>query len=72
MVDREGTIRHLVEDIRRRLVVHAAVRGHEVDLPSLLVYISITKDIDRLHVSLGTCGIWPLPVSIYRSTKVHG
>lgn len=45
---RDETIRHLIEDIRRRLTIHAAVTGHQVDLPSLLVYMSITKDIDQM------------------------
>jgi phosphate uptake regulator len=34
--------------IRRELVVHAGVRGSEADIPLLLTYMSISKDIERI------------------------
>ncbi len=34
--------------IRRELVVHVSVRGSAVDIPSVLVYMSIIKDIERI------------------------
>lgn len=45
---RQDAIRSLVEGIRRKLIVHTAVRGREVDFPLLLVWMSITKDVDRI------------------------
>lgn len=37
----------LEREIRRALVVHASVQAH-VDTPSLLIYMSIVKDVERL------------------------
>jgi len=37
----------LEREIRRALVVHASVHAH-VDTPSLLIYMSIVKDVERL------------------------
>ncbi len=36
------------QEIRRELVVHASVQGGMSDLPPLLVYMSIVKDIERI------------------------
>jgi phosphate uptake regulator len=45
---KDRSINRVERSIRRQLVVHAGVRGSEVDLPMLLVYMSIAKDIERV------------------------
>lgn len=57
-LDRQLVNRRMVEGIRRRLIVHAAVRGHEVDFPLLLVWMSTTKDVDRIGQLAGD--LWQL------------
>jgi len=37
-----------VQEVRRELVVHASARGDMNDMPTLLVYMSIVKDIERI------------------------
>ena len=46
--NKDRSINRVERSIRRQLVVHAGVRGSEVDLPMLLVYMSIAKDIERV------------------------
>jgi phosphate uptake regulator len=36
------------QEVRRKLVVHASVYGSLADIPPLLVYMSIVKDIERI------------------------
>ncbi len=45
---KDRRINRVERSIRRQLVIHAGVRGSEVDLPVLLVYMSIAKDIERV------------------------
>jgi phosphoenolpyruvate synthase/pyruvate phosphate dikinase len=45
---RQQQIYETIEEIRSRLIVHAAVRGAEVDLPLLLSLMSVTKDADAI------------------------
>lgn len=48
--------------IRRELVVHASVHGSGADLPLVLVYMSIIKDIER--VGDYAKNIWDIAVSL--------
>lgn len=51
-LSRREAIRRMVEGICRKLIVHAAVRGRESDFPLFLVWMSTTKDVDRIgHVA---------------------
>ena len=45
---RDRSVNRLEREIRRELVVHAGVRGAAADIPAILVYMSITKDIERV------------------------
>ncbi len=36
------------EEVRQRLAVHSAVHGSEVDLPAVLAYMSVVKDVERV------------------------
>ena len=44
----DRTVNKVERRIRRELVVHAGVRGAEADVPLLLTYMSIAKDIERV------------------------
>ncbi len=44
----DRAVNRLEREIRRELVVHAGVRGASADIPAILVYMSIVKDIERL------------------------
>lgn len=41
-------VNELVQEVRRALVVHASARGDLGDMPALLLYMSIVKDIERI------------------------
>ena len=41
-------VNELVQEVRRQLVVHASARGDLNDMPALLLYMSIVKDIERI------------------------
>jgi Na+/phosphate symporter len=41
-------VNELVQEVRRALVVHASTRGDLSDMPALLLYMSIVKDIERI------------------------
>jgi phosphate uptake regulator len=41
-------VNELVQEVRRQLVVHASARGDLGDMPALLLYMSIVKDIERI------------------------
>ena len=41
-------VNQLVQEVRRELVVHASARGDLQDMPTLLLYMSIVKDIERI------------------------
>jgi hypothetical protein len=41
-------VNQLVQEVRRQLVVHASARGDLQDMPTLLLYMSIVKDIERV------------------------
>ena len=41
-------VNELVQEVRRELVVHASARGDLGDMPALLLYMSIVKDIERI------------------------
>lgn len=45
---RDRSINRVERAIRRRLIVHAGVRGALADAPVLFVYMSIAKDIERV------------------------
>ncbi len=45
---RDRSVNRLEREIRRELVVHAGVRGAAADIPVILVYMSIIKDIERV------------------------
>ncbi|HEX7098012.1 MAG TPA: PhoU domain-containing protein [Acidimicrobiia bacterium] len=45
---RDRSINKVERAIRRRLIVHAGVRGALADAPALFVYMSIAKDIERV------------------------
>ncbi|HEX2155140.1 MAG TPA: PhoU domain-containing protein [Acidimicrobiia bacterium] len=45
---RDRSINKVERAIRRRLIVHAGVRGALADAPILFVYMSIAKDIERV------------------------
>ena len=45
---RDRTVNRNERAIRRELIVHAGVRGANADVPLLLVYMSIIKDIERV------------------------
>jgi phosphate uptake regulator len=45
---RDRSINRAERAIRRELVVHAGVRGRTADIPTLLAYMSISKDIERV------------------------
>jgi phosphate transport system protein len=45
---RDKAINRVERTIRRQLVVHAGVQGAQADLPLLFVYMSISKDIERV------------------------
>lgn|SRR5688572_6449921 len=45
---RDRSINKVERMIRRRLIVHAGVRGALADAPALFVYMSIAKDIERV------------------------
>src|SRR5688572_12934907 len=45
---RDKSINKVERAIRRRLIVHAGVRGALADAPILFVYMSIAKDIERV------------------------
>lgn len=57
---RDKSINRAERAIRRELVVHAGVRGGQADIPTLLVYMSISKDIER--VGDITKDLWDLAV----------
>lgn len=57
-LSQRDVIRTMVEGIRRKLIVHAAVRGRQVDFPLLLVWMSTTKDVDRIGQLAGD--LWQL------------
>jgi phosphate uptake regulator len=44
----DKSVNRVERAIRRELVVHAGVRGAEADVPLLLTYMSISKDIERV------------------------
>jgi phosphate uptake regulator len=46
--DSDHQVNELVQEIRRELVVHASARGDLNDMPALLLYMSIVKDIERI------------------------
>ena len=41
-------VNELVQEVRRELVVHASVGGDMNEMPALLLYMSIVKDIERI------------------------
>lgn len=41
-------VNELVQEVRRHLVIHASARGDMGDMPALLLYMSIVKDIERI------------------------
>ena len=41
-------VNELVQEVRRALIVHASMRGDLGDMPALLLYMSIVKDIERI------------------------
>lgn len=45
---RDRSVNRNERAIRRELIVHAGVRGAAADVPLLLVYMSIIKDIERI------------------------
>lgn len=45
---RDKSINRVERAIRRRLIIHAGVRGSQADVPLLFVYMSIAKDIERV------------------------
>ena len=45
---RDKSINRVERSIRRQLVVHAGVQGASADIPLLFVYMSISKDIERV------------------------
>lgn len=45
---RDKTVNKVERSIRRELLVHAGVRGSQADIPLLLTYMSISKDIERI------------------------
>ncbi len=45
---RDKSINKAERAIRRELVVHAGVRGGTADIPTLLAYMAISKDIERV------------------------
>ena len=45
---RDKAVNKVERSIRRELVVHAGVRGSQADIPLLLTYMSISKDIERI------------------------
>ena len=46
--DSDHRVNELVQEVRRQLVVHASTRGDIYDMPALLLYMSIVKDIERI------------------------
>jgi phosphate uptake regulator len=45
---RDRSINRVERSIRRQLIVHAGVRGSQADIPLLFIYMSISKDIERV------------------------
>lgn len=45
---RDRSVNRMERSIRRQLVVHAGVRGAAADMPLILTYMSIIKDIERI------------------------
>jgi phosphate uptake regulator len=41
-------VNEAVQEVRRELVVHSSTRGDTFDVPALLLYMSIVKDIERI------------------------
>ena len=58
---RDKSINRAERAIRRELVVHAGVRGRTADIPTLLAYMAISKDIER--VGDITKDMWDLAVA---------
>jgi phosphate uptake regulator len=48
LLDTDHRVNIAEQKIRRKLVVHASVHGTMADIPPLLVYMSIVKDIERI------------------------
>lgn len=46
--DSDHRVNLLVQQVRRELMVHAAVRGSHADIPGMLATMSIIKDIERV------------------------
>jgi phosphate transport system protein len=46
--DTDHEVNLLVQEVRRQIVVHASVQERVADLPILLTYMSIVKDIERV------------------------
>jgi hypothetical protein len=46
--DSDRLVNQLVQQVRRELIVHAAVRGASTDVPALLMFMSVVKDIERV------------------------
>ncbi|MPZ71673.1 MAG: hypothetical protein GEU74_00330 [Nitriliruptorales bacterium] len=46
--DSDHEVNELVQEVRRELVVHASVGGDMNEMPALLLYMSIVKDIERI------------------------
>jgi phosphate uptake regulator len=46
--DSDHQVNQLVQQVRRELVVHASTHGALVEVPTLLLYMSIVKDVERI------------------------
>ena len=46
--DSDHQVNELTQEVRRELVVHASVGGDMNEMPALLLYMSIVKDIERI------------------------
>jgi len=44
----DKTINELHRDVRRELIVHSAVNSRNLDVPLLLAYMTMSKDIERI------------------------
>lgn len=46
--DTDHQVNELVQQVRRQLIVHAAVREASADIPTMFTYMSVIKDIERV------------------------
>ncbi|MFQ5967803.1 MAG: PhoU domain-containing protein [Acidimicrobiia bacterium] len=44
----DSRINELEREVRRELVVHASVHGASADVPSIMIYMNVVKDIERI------------------------